>query len=257
MHPRLGRAVPKLVASAALAAGIGTVLMLTRSREDDDAHSAHGHHVGELRAEGIRLQQRGDLPGATAKYRDAIRAAEDNRLKPALVANRIALATVHLTEEQYEEAVKELQQALRGAREIGNRIEAATALAYLGQARRLQGRPEEALAALRESLELTGNTPSRARALANFQVGEVRRARGDHAAALAAYRETHAVLREIDDAPGQAAILISIGRTQAALGNAPEAARALAEAHDLLRRLGHTQRAADVEGEMAALDARR
>jgi tetratricopeptide (TPR) repeat protein len=212
--------------------------------------------VGELRAEGIRLQQRGDLAGAMARYREAIQVAQQHGLKPALAANRIAVATVHITEERYEDAAAELGQAVGVARKIRNRIEAATALAYLGQARRLQGRMEEAVAALRESLELTGTTPSRPRALAHFQMGEVHRARGDQHAALAEYREAHAVLRELDDAPAQAAILISIGRTQAALSD-PAAVQALGQARDLLRRLGLSARAAEVEAEIAALSARR
>jgi len=255
MNARLRRALPKFVASAALAAGIGAVFFLTQHHGEDDAHSAHGHYVGTLRAEGIKLQQGGDLPGAMARFREAIHVAEKHGLKAALVYNRIALATVHLTEERYEDAAGELQRAAEVAREIRNRMQGATALAYLGQALRLQGHNADALAALRESLELAGTTPSRARATAHFQMGEAHRARGDHTAALAAYREAHAVLREMDDAPGQAAILISIGRTEAAL-KVPGAARTLGEAGELLRKLGHVTRAAEIESEIAALRAR-
>ncbi len=255
MNPRLRRALPKLLATGALAAGVGIVLILARPHQDD--MPSHGHHLGDLRAEGIRLQQQGNLAGALTKFREAVRIAEQQRLKPALAANRIAIATVHLTAERYDEAARELQRALATAREIGNRIEAATALAYLGQTRRLQGRPDEALAALREALGLAGNVPARPRALAHFQVGELHRARGDLAGALAAYREAHGALREMQDAPGQAAILISIGRIQAALGDTREAAGTLTAAQDLLRQLGYADRAAEVEGEIAALDARR
>jgi len=172
MNARLRRALPKFVASAALAAGIGAVFFLTQHHGEDDAHSAHGHYVGTLRAEGIKLQQGGDLPGAMARFREAIHVAEKHGLKAALVYNRIALATVHLTEERYEDAAGELQRAAEVAREIRNRMQGATALAYLGQALRLQGHNADALAALRESLELAGTTPSRARATAHFQMGE-------------------------------------------------------------------------------------
>ena len=255
MNLRLRRALPKLVATAALTAAVAIVLILSRPHEGD--MPSHGHHVADLRAEGIRLQQQGELAGALAKFREAVRIAEQERMKPALAANRIAIATVHLTEERYDEARTELQQALATAREIGNRIEAAAALAYLGQVRRLQGRPEEAEAALKEALDLAGSVPARPRALASFQMGELRRARGDLAGALAAYREAHAVLREMGDAPGQAAILISIGRIQAALGDAGAAANTLGEARDRLHRLGYAQRAAELEGEIAALAAKR
>ena len=249
--------LPKLVATAALLGGVGIALVLTRPPADEDSHSAHGHHVAELRAEGIRRQQQGDPAGALAKYREAVRVAEEHRLKPALAANRIAIGTVHLTEERYDEAAKELVLGLAAAREVGNRIETATALTYLGQTRRLQGRTEEAMAALRDALQVAGDVPARTRAMAHFQVGEIHRARGDMAAALAEYQKAYTVLREMQDRPGQAAILVSIGRTQAALQDTAAAGRALAEARDLLRQLGYTERAADVEGEIAALNARR
>ncbi len=257
MNASLRRVLSKLVTTAALAGGIAIVLVLTRPYEDEDTHSAHGHHVGELRAEGIRLQQQGDLAGALAKYREAVRMAEEHRLKPALAANRIAIGTVHLTEARYDEAATELSLALAAAREIGNRIETAAALAYLGQARRLQGRTEEGMAALREALQVAGDVPARPRALAHFQIGEIHRTRGDMAAALGEYQKTHAVLREMQDVPGRAAILISIGRSQAALNDPPAAARTLTEARDLLRLLGHIARVAEVETEIAALSARR
>lgn len=252
MSRRLRRALSRLGATAALAAGVAAALILTRP-DDEGAHLYHAHHLGALRAEGIRLQQQGNLPAALAKYREAIRIAQRHRLKPALLANRIAIATLYLTEERPEEAAKELQEAIALAREIGNRIEAITALAYLGQARRLQGRTEAAMAALREALDLAEDVPVRPRAMALFQLGEVHRTRGDWAGALGAYRDAHAVLREMQDAPGEAVILVSIGRAQAALHDAPAAARSLAEARDRLRRLGYAARAAEVEAEITAL----
>ncbi len=257
MSLRLRRVFPKLAATTALAGAIVLVLILTRPLEEEDAHFAHGHHVGELRAEGIRLQQRGDLAGALAKFREAVRMAEEHRLNPALAANRIAIATVHLTEGRHAEAEKELLLGLAAAREIGNRTETATALAYLGQARRLQGRVEEAMAALREALQVMGDTAARPRALAYFQVGEIYRGQGTLAAALGEYQKAHAVLREMQDEAGQAAILISIGRVQAALHDTGAAATTLADARDRLRRLGQPARAAEVEAEIAALNARR
>jgi tetratricopeptide (TPR) repeat protein len=257
MNRTLHRFLPKMVATAALLGGVAVALILTRPPPEEDSHIAHGHHIAELRAEGIRRQQQGDPAGALANFREAVRVAEEHRLKPALAANRIAIGTVYLTEERYDEAAKELLLGLAAAREIGNRIETAAALTYLGQARRLQGRHEEAMAILREAFQVVGDVPARPRAMAHFQVGEIHRARGDMPAALAEYQKAHAVLREMQDRPGQAAILISIGRAQAALRETAAAGRALAEARDLLRQLGHDERAAEVEGEIAALNARR
>jgi tetratricopeptide (TPR) repeat protein len=255
MRLRLRRVLPKLVATTALAGAIVLVLILTRPLEDEDAHFAHGHHVGELRAEGIRMQQRGDLAGALAKFREAVQMAEKHRLKPALAANRIAIGTVHLTEERYDEAEKELLLALAAAREIGNRTELATALAYLGQTRRLQGRTDEAMAVLREALDVIGDTAARPRALAYFQVGEIYRGQGNMAAALSEYQKAQDVLRAMEDGPGQAAILISIGRTQAALHDTAAAARTLRDARDRLQQLGQATRAKEIDREIAALPA--
>lgn len=136
-------------------------------------------------------------------------------------------------------ATEVLEEGLVLARELSLSVEQCAALYWLGEVARALGRGERAEALQQECLALTRARGDRwSCAYPLMSLGALALARGDHAGAVAACRESVGLLRE---ARGESAVLaLSIEGLACALGaqgHAAEAARLFAAEEVLLERI--------------------
>ncbi len=144
----------------------------------------------------------GDRGANDAHYLRALDYAQQAGDVLQLIRVRTNRGSRHVEESSYEEAIAELDLALRLADLAGFAAFRALALANRGDALARLGRFEEAIADLEASRELYQRLGSRMVAYALDKLGEVYRARGDWALARAAFEEGPGPVRGIRRRPG-------------------------------------------------------
>jgi ATP/maltotriose-dependent transcriptional regulator MalT/DNA-binding SARP family transcriptional activator len=168
----------------------------------------------------------GDRTANDAHYLRALDYAEQAGDVLQLMRIRANRGSRHLEEGAYEEAISELDIALRLADLAGFASFRALALTNRGEARRRLGRLEEAIADLEQAREVYQRLGSRMVAYPLRNLGEIHRERGDTALARAAFEEAIAQAEVAGDLQGLAPSLAGLARLLAM--DEPEEAQRLA-----------------------------
>jgi tetratricopeptide (TPR) repeat protein len=129
--------------------------------------------------------------------------------------------------------------ALTAARQLGDRLEEATALVDLAAAQRLTGDPDAALDSLRQAADLYrghGDRPGLARAL--NALGFQQRTTGDYPDAAASLDEALRLCRDLGDEPGEATVLNNLGAVHNETANYPQAEASFTRGLELCRASG-------------------
>jgi DNA-binding SARP family transcriptional activator len=148
-----------------------------------------------------------------------------------IIALAAGLAEILRADGPFTRALDQQQAAAQTAERLGQRAAHATALADLGNVRRLAGDLPGACAALTQALEIfreVGNRDGEAGALA--ELGVVRSATRDVSGADAALNGAVVIFRETGNRDGVAYSLTELGKTRQLAGDLPEADAALTEA---------------------------
>lgn len=169
----------------------------------------------------------GDRSANDAHYLRALDYAEQAGDVLQLIRIRANRGSRHLEEGAYEEAISELDLALRLADLSGFASFKALALTNRGEARRRLGRLEEAVADLEQARVQYQRIGSRMVAYPLRNLGEVYRERGDTALARAAFEEALAQSEAAGDLQGLVPALAGLARLLA--GEEPEEAQRLAD----------------------------
>ncbi len=138
--------------------------------------------------------------------------------------------------------------AARAARQLGDRLGQANALADLGQTRSFTGEYPAAIAALEEALGFyreLGDRLGQAHAL--IELGVVRHVTSDYPAAVQVLEEALGLYGELSDRAGQVTASSYLGTVRRLTGDYPAAAQAQEQALEAIRGLG------DRRGEATAL----
>ncbi len=141
-----------------------------------------------------------------------------SRLKdaPGLARAQRALGWLLRKQGEYVDAEAWLMRARDNYRQLGDSAGVSHVLADIGEIYRLQGNYDEARSCYDECLSLTGNisearTRQAARAHALKGAGTVATWQGDYPTARELNQESLALLRELGDTPGVAALLNNLG----------------------------------------------
>lgn len=169
----------------------------------------------------------GDRSGNEAHYLRALDYAQQAGDVLQLVRVRTNRGSRHVEECSYEEALSELDHALRLADLTGFAVFRALALSNRGEALSRLGRFDEAIADLEVSRELYQRLGSRMVAYPLEKLGEVYRIRGDAALARVTYEEALRHAEEAGDVQGLGPSLAGLARTVAA--DDPDEAERLAQ----------------------------
>jgi ATP/maltotriose-dependent transcriptional regulator MalT/DNA-binding SARP family transcriptional activator len=169
----------------------------------------------------------GDRSANDAHYLRAFDYAEQAGDVLQLIRIHANRGSHHLEEGSYEEAIDELDPALRLADLAGFASFKALALTNRGEAKRRLGRLEEAVADLEQARDLYQRLGSRMVAYPLRNLGEVYRERGDTALARAAFDEAIAQAEAAGDLQGLAPALAGLARLLAV--DEPEEADRLAD----------------------------
>jgi ATP/maltotriose-dependent transcriptional regulator MalT len=180
----------------------------------------------------------GDRSANEAHYLRALDYAEKTGDVLQLIRVRTNRGSRRLEEGSYEEAIAELDLALRLADVAGFAAFRALALTNRGQALASLGRFEEAVADLDAAYELYQQLGSRMVAYPLARLGEVYLARGEWALARAAFEEAIAHAEPAGDAQGLVPALAGLARVLAA--EEPDAAdRLIEQARSFGTGMGH------------------
>jgi ATP/maltotriose-dependent transcriptional regulator MalT/DNA-binding SARP family transcriptional activator len=169
----------------------------------------------------------GDRSANEAHYLRALEYAEKAEDVLQLIRVRTNRGSRHLEEGSYEEAIAELDLALRLADLAGFAAFRALALTNRGQALASLGRFEEAVADLDAAYELYQRLGSRMVAYPLGRLGEVYLARGEWTLARAAFEEGISHAEPAGDAQGLVPALVGLARVLAA--DEPDTANGLIE----------------------------
>jgi DNA-binding SARP family transcriptional activator len=169
----------------------------------------------------------GDRSANEAHYLRALEYAQRSRDVLQLIRVRTNRGSRHVEECSYEEAIAELDLALRLADLAGFAAFRGLALTNRGQALASLGRFEEAVADLEAARELYQRLGSRMVAYPLGRLGEVYSARGEWALARGAFEEAIAHAEPAGDTQGLVPALVGLARVLAA--DEPEEADRLIE----------------------------
>ena len=169
----------------------------------------------------------GDRNANDAHYLRALDYAERAGDMLQLIRVRTNRGSRHLEEGAYEEAIAELDLALRLADVAGFAAFRALALTNRGEARAKLGRLEEAVADLEDGREIYQRLGSRMVSYPLEKLGEIYRERGDWALARATYEEAISQAEAAADLQGLVPSLCGLARVLA--HDEPDEAAALAE----------------------------
>lgn len=170
------------------------------------------------------------------------------RVFPALVNN---LGNVYMATDRVEEALACFDRAAQGAAEERDDMRRAIALSNRGRALSALRRHDEAITALKESLELFRSLNRRAYVATTLaKLGTAHLAAGDLATAMGYF---HTAGREVEDPglPFRGEVVEAIGRAYLEAGDAQEALVELERAEQLHREAGALAAAADLLREQA------
>jgi ATP/maltotriose-dependent transcriptional regulator MalT/DNA-binding SARP family transcriptional activator len=187
----------------------------------------------------------GDRGANDAHYLRALDYAQQAGDVLQLIRVRTNRGSRHLEEGAYEEAITELDLALRLADLAGFAAFRALALANRGDARAKLARLEEAVADLEDARELYQRLGSRMVAYPLEKLGQIYRLRGDLALARAAYEEALAQAERSGDIQGLVPALAGLARVL--VFDDPERAEQLVE-----RALAHGPGMAHAQALLAA-----
>ena len=154
----------------------------------------------------------GDRGANDAHYLRALDYAQQAGDVLQLIRVRTNRGSRHLEEGAYEEAITELDLALRLADLAGFAAFRALALSNRGDARAKLARFEEAVADLEDARELYQRLGSRMVAYPLEKLGQIYRQRGDLALARAAYEEALAQAERSGDIQGLVPALSGLAR---------------------------------------------
>ena len=182
---------------------------------------AVGNLAGEAEAvEGMaRAERKLARPArdVIARYEEALALAARLGDGKRVLAVRNALGIVHWQRGAYGDAVRQYEAALRLCRETGDRVHEALILSSLGATLHKLRRWDEARTTLSDAVRLaveTGERQLHARALATL--GDVCVASGRFDEALADFQASLTLRRELEDRPGEEAMIERIARVHAA-----------------------------------------
>jgi ATP/maltotriose-dependent transcriptional regulator MalT/DNA-binding SARP family transcriptional activator len=169
----------------------------------------------------------GDRGANDAHYLRALDYAQQANDVLQLIRVRTNRGSRHFEEGAYEEAIAELDLALRLADLAGFAAFRALALTNRGEARTRLGRFEEAVADLEAARTLYQRLGSRMVAYPLDKLGEIYRERGDWTLARASYEQALAQAEQSGDVQGLVPALAGLARVL--VGEEPEEAERLAE----------------------------
>jgi DNA-binding SARP family transcriptional activator len=202
-------------------AGASQALELAR-RADDSQALATAHTVIAMVA-----ALDGDRSANDAHYLRALEHAERAHDVLQTIRIRSNRGSLKLEEGAYEDALAELDIALRLAESTGFATFRALALSNQAQALFRLGRLEEAVAGLEEARALFRRTASRLEAYPLAHLGDVYRARGDTALARAAYEQAISLCEAANDLQGL--VPAQAGLARVLVADDPVAAAELAD----------------------------
>jgi tetratricopeptide (TPR) repeat protein len=163
--------------------------------------------VGDGQARATALSQlgraargTGDLPAALAYFHRALRAHEELGRPRGVALNRRRIGDILTRMGEPDAAVVELRASADAMAALGDRIQHARSLQYLGAAHHLAGHHQLTDAVLREAWTVVSGLESpyyQAEVLG--QLGEVAEQRGDRAAAIDAYRRAGELYEGTED----------------------------------------------------------
>ena len=167
------------------------------------------------------------------EYAQAVLDSGDPPGGPGTAAALRVLALVGLQAGRLDDALADVDDAVKAARADGNDWEEGLALAVRAAIIARQGRLDEAQRAYTEALDVLRDNNGWGVAQTRYGFGGLARARGDHAAALGHFRAALALYREIDARPEIARCLAGIGSVALSQGDLALAASSLAESLQL------------------------
>jgi tetratricopeptide (TPR) repeat protein len=154
----------------------------------------------------------------------------------------------------WDEAITRHTTAVQAARQLGDRLGQASALASLGILRRLTGDYPGAAEVLQEALGICRDIGDRlGQANALRELGSVRRQAGDYPRATEALAESLRICRDIGDRLGHAYALYYLGCVRRQAGDYPGATEALAESLRICRDIGDRLGQANALGSLGAV----
>jgi len=180
----------------------------------------------------------GDRAANDAHYLRALDCAQQAGDVLQLIRIRTNRGSRHVEEGGYEEAIVELDLALRLADVAGFTAFRALALTNRGEARAKLGRFEEAVADLEDARELYQRLGSRMIAYPLDKLGEIHRERGELALARASYEEALARAEPSGDLQGLVPALVGLARVLM-VDEPDEAERLVARALEAGPGMGH------------------
>jgi tetratricopeptide (TPR) repeat protein len=164
---------------------------------------------------------------------------------------------------RYGEAVRCHRQAVEIARQLDDQTGLAQRLGQLGNTRMRTGHFRDALNHYEEAIEIYRRLGNRAALALRLgivgniyaELGRAASFRPDKEAflvqALANYRETLHIARDLDDKPSQGALLREMGQVYAEMGNNPEAIAHFTEAIAIFQSLGQDTPLPDLQKSIA------
>jgi tetratricopeptide (TPR) repeat protein/tRNA A-37 threonylcarbamoyl transferase component Bud32/TolB-like protein len=216
---------------------------LAACEEGRKLHAAAGDRSGvaeSLTHAANVLYDRGDLPGATRMYEQALGTYQEigNRGAEAGALNNIAV--VLKSQGNLEQARQLYEKVLAITREIGSRSGEAYALNNLAGVVLRRGELDEAARLLEQSLQIRREQQDRAgEAYALDNLGVALRRKGDLAAARKRHKEALAIRRQIGQKIGEVASLNNLGVVLLDLGELAAARQSFRSSLALCRQTGN------------------
>jgi len=170
-----------------------------------------------------------------------------------VIALTAGLAGLLRLDGPWAEAITRHQDAIRAARQTGDRLSHANALHDLGDVRWLMGEYRAAAQDLEQALGILrdlGHPGGEVQAL--NERGTLHRVTGDLAQAEGCHRQALDLTRQIGSSSDEAHALAGLGRCALAAGHATQAAALLRQALEIFQRIGAAE-AGDVARDLAAL----
>lgn len=177
-----------------------------------------------LNAQGMRVDEQGDLERALQLFRLALKFIEQADFKPGIIRVLNNLGYTHRRLGDYSESLRYLQRALSLAREIDDRESIGNAHANLGVLYFLWGNYAEALEAFNQAIQIgeaIGNKTIIANSLNN--IANIYTAQGNYALALDYLKRSVPLKEELKDKTGLARSLANIGLVHSRQGDYAQA----------------------------------
>ncbi|MBI3801025.1 MAG: tetratricopeptide repeat protein, partial [Deltaproteobacteria bacterium] len=200
-----------------------------------------GQSLEDSYKEGGQRYSRSDFQGALQAWQHGLTLARATENRQAEVAFLGGLGVVYTALGNYPQALRFLDQALQGARELRNRAVEGEVLTHLGvegvmlnnlgNVYQALGDYPQALRFYEQALQIRHELKDRAGEGANLNnLSGVYEALGNYPQALRFLEQALQLDRELKDRAGEGIVLNNLGNVYTALGNYPQALRFLDQA---------------------------